>query len=84
MDQKFIFGGTIGYVGLYLEFLFRHFKVFRLHATLDDAAEAVRAHSGKGHGHKWTRTNFMSAWSSDWTTLSPLRKTLSTLHFQLC
>ena len=47
MDQNFKFGGTIGYGDSYLEFLF-HFKVFRLHATLHDAAGAVRAHSGKG------------------------------------
>ena len=45
MDQKFNFGGTIGYGDSYVEFLFRHFKVFRLHAVLHDAAEAVRTHS---------------------------------------
>ena len=48
MDQKLIFGGTIGYGYSYLEFLFRHFKEFRLRATLRHAAGAVRAHSGKG------------------------------------
>ena len=51
MDQKFISGGTIGYGGSYLEFLVRHFKAIRLQATLHDAAEAVQAHSGKGHGY---------------------------------
>ena len=51
MDQKIKFGGTIGYEDSYLEFIFRHFKVFRLHAILHDAAEAVRAHSGKGAGY---------------------------------
>ena len=51
MEQKFKFGGTIGYGNSYLEFLFRHFKVFRLHAILHDAAGAVRAHSGKGPGY---------------------------------
>ena len=50
MDQKFKFGGTIGYGDSYLEFLFRHFKVFTLQATLHDAAGAVRAHSGTGPG----------------------------------
>ena len=30
--------------------LFRHFKVFRLHAILHHAGGAVRAHSGKGPG----------------------------------
>ena len=47
MDQKVKFG----YGDSCLEFLFRHFKVFRLHATLHDAAGAVRAHSGKGPGY---------------------------------
>ena len=50
MDQKIKFGGMIGYGDSYLEYLFRHFKVFRLHAILQDAARAVRAHSGKGPG----------------------------------
>ena len=48
MDQKFKFGGTIAYGDSYLEFLVRHFKIFRLHAILHDAAGAVRAHSRKG------------------------------------
>ena len=48
MDQKFKVGGTIGYGNSYLELLFRHFKKFRLHAILHDAAGAVRAHTGKG------------------------------------
>ena len=50
MDGKFKFGGTIAYGDSYLEFLFRHFKVFRPYATLHDAAGTVRAHSGKGPG----------------------------------
>ena len=48
MDQKFIFGGTIGYGDSYLVFLFRLFKIIRLHAILYDAAGEIRAHSGKG------------------------------------
>ena len=51
--KKFKFDGTIGYGDSYLEFLFRHFKVFRLHAILHDAAGAVRAHSGKGLGYSY-------------------------------
>ena len=51
MNQKFKFGGTIGYGDSYLEFLFRHFKVFRLHARFHDAVGAVWAHSGKGPGY---------------------------------
>ena len=49
MDQKF--GGTIGCGDSYLEFLFRHFKVFRLTAILHEAAGAVRAHCGKCPGY---------------------------------
>ena len=51
MEQKFKFGGTIGYGDSYLELLFRDFKVFRLHAILHDAAGAVPAYSGKGPGY---------------------------------
>ena len=51
IDQNFKFGGTIGYGDSYLEFLIRHFKISRLHAILQDAAAAVRAHSGKGPGY---------------------------------
>ena len=41
MDQEFKFGERIGYGDSYLEFLIRHFKVFRLHAILQDVAGAV-------------------------------------------
>ena len=51
MDQKFKFGGLIGYGISYLDLVFLYSKVFRLHAKLDDAAGAVRAHSGKGPGY---------------------------------
>ena len=51
IDQKYKFGGTIGYGNSYLELIFRHFKKLRLHAILHDAAGAVRAHSGKGPGY---------------------------------
>ena len=51
MDQKFKFGGTIGYGDSYLEFLVRQFKVFRLHAILHGAARTMQAHSGKGPGY---------------------------------
>ena len=51
MDQKFKFGGPIGYGNSYLDSVFRFSKVFRLHAILHDAAGAVRSHSGKGPGY---------------------------------
>ena len=51
MDQKFKFDGTIGYGDAYLDFLFRHFKVIRLHTILHHAAGVVKVHSGKGPGY---------------------------------
>ena len=51
MDQKFKFGGLIGYGNSCLDSVFCYSKVFRLHAILQDAAGAVRAHSGKGPGY---------------------------------
>ena len=51
MDQKFKFGGHIGYGNSYLDSVFRYSKVFRLHAILHDAAGAVRAHTGRGPGY---------------------------------
>ena len=48
IDQLFKFGGISSYRDSYLEFLSRHFKVFRLHGILHDSARAARAHSGKG------------------------------------
>ena len=51
MDQKFEFGGLIGYRNSCLDSVFRYSKVFRLHAILHDAAGAVRSHSGKGPGY---------------------------------
>ena len=51
MDQKFKFGGLIGYGNSYLDSVFRYSKVFRLQAILHGAAGAVRSHSGKGPGY---------------------------------
>ena len=51
MEQKFRFGGTIGYGDSYLELLFRYFEVFRLHEILYIAAGTVRAHRCKGRGY---------------------------------
>ena len=51
LDQKFKFGGTIGYGDSYLDSVFRYSKVFRLHAILHDAAGAVRLQTCKGPGY---------------------------------
>ena len=86
MDLKFLFGGTIGYGDSYLELLFRHFKVFRLHAKLDDAAGAVRAHSGKGSGfcYKIGRRPNSCLFGHVTGLLFCLYVKLSAFHFQLC
>ena len=51
MDQKFQFGGTIGYGSSCLDSVFRYSEKFRLHAIIHDAAGAGRSHSGKGPGY---------------------------------
>lgn len=51
MDQKFPFGGLIGYGDSYLDKFLKMSKVFRLHAILHDAAGAVCLQSGKGPGY---------------------------------
>ena len=51
MDQKHKFAGTIVYGDSYLEFLFCHSKVIRLHATIHNAASAVQAHIGRSAGY---------------------------------
>ena len=50
-DQNFEIGGAIGHGDSYLEFLFRQFNFFKLHAMLHDAAGAVRARSCKDPGY---------------------------------
>ena len=51
MDQKFIFRRLIGYGNSCLHSVFHYSKVFGLHAKLNDAAAAVRSHTGKGPGY---------------------------------
>ena len=50
MYQKTKVGGTVGYEDSYLEFLFCHSKVFKLHAVSLDAAGALPPQSSKGPG----------------------------------
>ena len=51
MDQKFLFGGLIGYGNSPLDSIICYSKVFRLHAILQDAAGTVRSHTDKGPGY---------------------------------
>ena len=78
MDQKFNFGATIGYGDSYLEFLFRHFKVLRLHAKLHDAVGAVREHSGKAPGYC-----YMIGWGPNSCLLGQRTQLLFCLYVKL-
>ena len=51
VDQKFPFGGLIGYGISYLNSILCYPKVFRQDAKLHNAAGAVRSHTGKGPGY---------------------------------
>ena len=51
LDQKFKFGGLLGYVNSCLDSVFRYSKVLRLHAILHDAAGSVRSQTRKGPGY---------------------------------
>ena len=51
MNQKFKFGGLIGYGNSCLDSVFRYSKVFRLHAILRDAAGSVQSPTSKGCGY---------------------------------
>ena len=87
MDQKFKFGGLIGYGNSCLDSVFRYSKVFRLHAILHDAAGAVRAHSGKGPGYCYMFGRGPNSCLLGHVTVLLFFlyvKNLSTLHFPLC
>ena len=87
MDQKFKFGGLIGYGNSYLDSIFRYSKVFTLHAILHDAAGAVRSHSGKGPGYCYMIGRVPNSCLLGHVTgllFCLYVKTLSTFHFQLC
>ena len=43
MDQKFPFGGLIGYGKFCMDYFFANSKIFRLHAILHDAAGNVNS-----------------------------------------
>ena len=51
MNEKFPFGGFIGYGNSYLDSILCYSKVFRLPAILQDVTGAVRSHTFKGPGY---------------------------------
>ena len=88
MDQKYKFGGLIGWLWKFLFGLF-----ISLLQSIQTKRNITRCcwNSSITYWqrtwlllHDWTRTKFMFAWSRDWTALLTLRKNLSTLHFQHC
>ena len=50
-DQKYKYGGTIGFGPSCLECIICQSKVFRLHVILHETAGPMRSHSGEGHGY---------------------------------
>ena len=83
MDQKIKFGGLIGYGNSHLD----SFSLLQsVQTTRNTASCCWSCASTKWQRTwlllpNWSRTKFMSAWSRDWTTLLPLRKTNSPLIF---
>ena len=51
MDQKFPFGGLIGYGNSCMDYFFVNSKIFRLHAILHDSAGSVKSTTTKGPGY---------------------------------
>ena len=51
MDQKFPFGGLIGYGNSCMGYFFANSKIFRLHAILHDAAGSVKSTTCKEPGY---------------------------------
>ena len=84
MDQKLMFGGNHGFGNWNLEILFRQSMVIRVHEKLHDAAQAVRAHSGKGRDYCYmVERGPNSCLLGHVTELLLVRKTLSAFHFQV-
>ena len=50
-DQKYPFGGLIGYGNSYMDPILQHSKLFRMHAILHDAAGSVKQTTGNGPGY---------------------------------
>ena len=61
MDQKFPFGGLIGYGNSCMDYFFANSKIFRLHAILHDAAGSVNSTTYKGPGYCYVLPRFPSS-----------------------
>ena len=61
MDQKFPFGGLIGYGNSCMDYFFANSKTLRLHAILHDAAGSVNSTTYKGPGYCYVLPRFPSS-----------------------
>ena len=87
MDQKIKIDGTIACRDYKVEFFFRPFEAFRLHAILHDAVGAVQPYSSKGPGYKYKIRRETNSYLPDRATRLPFFphvKLLLPSIFQLC
>ena len=61
MDQKFLFGGLIGYGNSCMGNFFANSKIFRLHAILHDSAGFVKSTKKKGPGYSFAAPSLPSS-----------------------
>ena len=61
MDQKFPFGGLIGYGNSCMDYFFANSKIFRLHAILHDSAGSVKSITKKGPGYCYVAPSLPSS-----------------------
>ena len=61
MDQKFSFGGLIGYGNSCMDYFFANSNIFRLHAILHYAAGSVKSTTYKGPGSCYVLPRFRSS-----------------------
>ena len=59
-DQKFAFGGLIGYGNSWMDYFFANSKIFELYAILHDAAGSVKPTTHKGPGYWYVLRRFPS------------------------
>lgn len=58
VNENTPYGGTIGIGDSFLDNIFHHFKIFRLHAVLHDSAGVMRSKYNVGPGYCYALHNF--------------------------
>ena len=61
MDQKYPFGGLIGYGNSCMDYFFANSKVFRLHALQHDSAGSVKSTTKRSHGYCYVAPSLPSS-----------------------